>query len=182
VTPLPGPSLSVRRVRPEEWQLVRDLRLEATADPDASIAFLEDHDEVATRTDAFWRERTETAAGSETVAQLVAEVDGAAVGSLSVLIRATGQQDHLGRFVDDRRAFVVGVWVRPDARGSGAVDLLLATAAEWAAAQGLNRLHLDVHRDNLRAQGAYRRSGFEPTGETLTGPIGPEIVMARPLP
>ena len=39
-----------------------------------------------------------------------------------------------------------------------------------------------MHRDNLRAQGAYRRSGFEPTGETLTGPIGPEIVMARQLP
>ena len=50
------------------------------------------------------------------------------------------------------------------------------------AAQGLDRLHLDVHRDNHRAQGAYRRAGFAPTGETLTGPIGPEIVMARPLP
>ena len=97
-------------------------------------------------------------------------------------IRATGQKDHLGRYVDDRRAFVVGVWVRPDRRGSGAVDLLLAAAAEWAAALGLDRLHLDVHRDNHRAQGAYRRAGFAPTGETLTGPIGPEIVMARPLP
>jgi ribosomal protein S18 acetylase RimI-like enzyme len=178
----PDSSLSVRRVRADEWELVRDLRLEATADPDASIAFLEDHDEVATRPESFWRERTETAAISETVAQLVAEVDGAAVGSLSVLIRATGQKDHLGRFVDDRRAFVVGVWVRSGHRGTGAVDLLLGAAAEWAAAQGLDRLYLDVHRDNLRAQGAYRRSGFEPTGETLTGPIGPEIVMARPLP
>ena len=182
MTPQPDPSLSVRRVRPEEWDLVRVLRLEATADPDAAIAFLEDHDEVATRPESFWRERTETAAESETVAQFVADIEGAAVGSLSVLIRATGQKDHLGRYVDDRRAFVVGVWVRPDRRGSGAVDLLLAAAADWAAAQGLDRLHLDVHRDNHRAQGAYRRAGFAPTGETLTGPIGPEIVMARPLP
>ena len=61
------------------------------------------------------------------------------------------------------------------------MDLLLAAASEWAVAIGLDRLHLDVHRDNHRAQGAYRRSGFEPTGEELTGPIGPEIVMVRPL-
>ncbi len=86
-----------------------------------------------------------------------------------MLVRATGQRDHLGRFVDDRRAFVVGVYVRPAARGTGAIDALLAAAAEWAAAQGLDRLDLDVHRDNHRAQGAYRRAGFEPTGETFTG-------------
>ena len=87
----------------------------------------------------------------------------------------------MGRFVDDRRADVVGVYVRPALRGTGAVDLLLAAAAEWVVAQGLDRVQLDVHRDNLRAQAAYRRSGFAPTGETLTGPIGPEIVMARSL-
>ena len=77
---------------------------------------------------------------------------------------------------------VVGVWVRPDSRGSGAVDALLAAAGVWAGGLGLRRVQLDVHRDNLRAQGAYRRAGFEPTGETFTGPIGPELVMARDLP
>jgi ribosomal protein S18 acetylase RimI-like enzyme len=173
---------AARRILRDEWELVRSLRLESTADPDAAIAFLENHDDVAARSEEFWRERTETAATSEIVAQFVAEVDGEPVGSLSVLVKATGQSDHLGRIVDDRRAFVVGVWVRPSSRGSGAVDVLLAAAAEWAAGRGLDRLHLDVHRDNHRAQGAYRRSGFAPTGETLTGAIGPEIVMARPLP
>jgi RimJ/RimL family protein N-acetyltransferase len=174
-------SLVVRRVLKDEWELVRDLRLESTADPDAAIAFLERPDEVATRTDDFWRERTTTAATSETVAQFVAEDDGRAVGSLSVIIRATGRSEH-GRIADDRRAFAVGVWVRPPARGSGAVDALLAAAAEWAAGLGMRTLYLDVHRDNHRAQGAYRRAGFVPTGETLTTAIGPEIVMARPLP
>jgi RimJ/RimL family protein N-acetyltransferase len=50
------------------------------------------------------------------------------------------------------------------------------------SALGLTRLSLDVHRENLRAQAAYRRAGFAPTGETFTSVIGPEIVMARPLP
>jgi ribosomal protein S18 acetylase RimI-like enzyme len=98
-----------------------------------------------------------------------------------VLIRATGQADHLGRIMDDRRATVVGVYVRPDSRGGGVIDMLLTAAAGWASGMGLHRLELDVHRDNARAQGAYRRAGFRPTGETLSGPIGPEIVMARPL-
>ena len=175
-------SVAVRRVRSDEWQAVRELRLESTSDPDANIAFLETPAQVAARSEQFWRERAELAAGSETAAQFVAVVDDAWVGSLSVLIRATGQTDHLGRFVDDRRADVVGVYVNPAHRGTGAIDLLLAAAAEWVTSLGLTRLSLDVHRDNPRAQGAYRRAGFVPTGETFTSVIGPEIVMARPLP
>ena len=176
------PRISARRVRTDEWELVRALRLESTADPDAAIAFLESHDEVAARTDDFWQARTDVAARSETVAQFVAVDGDELVGSLSVLVRATGQTDHFGRVIDDRRADVVGVWVRPDSRGSGAVDALLAAAAEFVIGVGLRQVQLDVHRDNLRAQAAYRRAGFEPTGETLSGPIGPEIVMARDLP
>jgi len=182
MTASPDPRLAVRRIRADEWAAVRELRLESTSDPDAAIAFLETPAQVAARPDDFWRERAETAAGSETAAQFVAVADDVWVGSLSVLIRATGQKDHLGRYVDDRRADVVGVYVNPAHRGSGAVDLLLAAAAQWAAGLGLSRLSLDVHRDNPRAQAAYRRSGFVPTGETYTSSIGPEIVMARPLP
>lgn len=161
---------------------MRDLRMEALADPHAAIAFLETHAEAAGRDEGFWRDRTRNAAEGGSVAQFVAAVDGEAIGTVSVLIRATGQADHLGRIVDDRRAFVVGVWVRPAHRGAGAIDALLAAAADFTADQGLSELTLDVHRDNHRAQEAYRRAGFEPTGETLTGPIGPELVMARRLP
>jgi len=171
----------VRRIRPDEWAQVRALRLESTSDPDAAIAFLETPEQVSAHSDQFWRDRAELAAESETAAQFVALVDDRWVGSLSVLIRATGQTDHLGRFVDDRRADVVGVYVSPAHRGSGAVDLLLAAAADWVSELGLTRLSLDVHRDNPRAQAAYRRAGFVPTGETFTSTIGPEIVMRRSL-
>ncbi|MET0735773.1 MAG: GNAT family N-acetyltransferase [Microbacterium sp.] len=177
-----GDHVTVRRVRADEWELVRSLRRESTEDPDASIAFIETPADVAARSDEVWQERTRLAAESEGIAQFVAESAGEPVGSLSVLVRATGQTDHMGRFIDDRRADVVGVWVRAESRGAGAVDALLAVAADWVASLGLRRLQLDVHRDNLRAQGAYRRAGFAPTGETLSGPIGPEIVMARELP
>lgn len=173
---------AVRRVRADEWPDVRALRLEATSDPDAAIAFLETPAQARTRTEGFWRERTVQAAESEVAAQFVAEEeDGSWVGSLSVLIRATGQTDHLGRYVDDRRADVVGVYVNPAHRGTGTIDALFDAAAAWAASQGLHRLTLDVHADNVRAQAAYRRNGFTPTGVTFTGPIGPELEMARSL-
>jgi ribosomal protein S18 acetylase RimI-like enzyme len=182
MTASPDPRLTVRRVRSDEWAAVRALRLESTSDPDAGIAFLETPGQVAERPDEFWRVRTDQAATSETAAQFVAVVDAVWVGSLSVLIRATGQKDALGRYVDDRRADVVGVYVNPAHRGTGAVDALLAAAGAWAASLGLDRISLDVHRDNPRAAGAYRRAGFVPTGETYASAIGPQIVMARPLP
>ena len=75
----------------------------------------------------------------------------------------------------------MGVYVRPAARSTGAIDALLAAAAEWVAGLGLRELRLDVHRDNLRAQAAYRRAGFTPTGETFSSALGAELVMVAPL-
>ncbi len=176
-----GPALEVRRVGADEWELVRALRLDATADPDAGIAFLDSHAETLARSDEFWRARTQDAAAGETVAQFVALRDGEAAGTATVVVRATGLRGPGGRIVDDRRATVVGVYVRPAARSTGAIDALLAAAAEWVAGLGLRELRLDVHRDNLRAQAAYRRAGFTPTGETFSSALGAELVMVAPL-
>lgn len=181
VQPAADARLEVRRIAPEQWRQVRAMRLAATSDPDAAIAFLESSDDVAARDDEFWQERAEDAALSETSAQFFVLSDGEPVGTASVLVRATGQKDHLGRYIDDRRADVVGVWVRPDSRGSGAIDLLLGAASEWVHGLGLRSIHLDVHRDNVRAQGAYRRAGFEPTGETVVSAIGEGLIMSRHL-
>lgn len=95
--------------------------------------------------------------------------------------RRPGSTDHLGRLVSTGRADVVGVYVRPSHRGGGGIDVLLQAAARWAAELGETSLTLDVHRDNTRAQAAYARAGFRPTGVTFTGPIGPELVMTRAL-
>jgi GNAT superfamily N-acetyltransferase len=167
------PGISARRVHADEWQLVRSLRLESTADPDAAIAFLESHEEVLARADDFWQARTADAAQSETVAQLIAEVGGGAVGSLSVRIRANGQKDPLGRYIDDRRADVVGVWVRPSSRGTGAIDALLAAAAEFVTAVGL-RTHAGWTCIATTSEPRPPTVGpVRAHGETFAGPIGP---------
>ncbi len=173
---------SIRRVRSDEWEAVRDLRLESLSDPLASIAFLDTRANAEMRSDDFWRDRTARAAESDDGAQLVAEDDGVWVGSLTVLLRRPGATDHLERTVSSLGADVVGVWVRPTHRGDGTVDALLEAAVEWAVAHGAETVSLDVHVDNHRAQGAYRRFGFRETGEVTQSVAGSELRMtlARP--
>lgn len=171
----------VRRVRPEDWERVRELRIEAVRDPDAAIAFLSTPEQELGHDDGFWQDRARKAAAGEESAQLIAEVGGEWAGTATVLVRPAGATDHTGRRVYVGRADVVGVFVRAEYRGSGVIDALLDSAAEWTAALGLDRLTLDVHADNTRAQAAYRRGGFVPTGVTFTSMIGPELEMARSL-
>jgi len=174
-------ALQIRRVRSDEWQQVRAFRLAALLDEAAPIAFLETHDVAADRPDEFWQERAAGASAGETAAQLVAEVDGAWAGTATVLVTAAGTPDFHGRVTEHRRATVVGVYVDPRHRGSGVIGALLDAAADWTGTLGIAELALDVHADNARAQAAYRRAGFVPTGGSFVGPIGPEIDMVRSL-
>ncbi|WP_291381530.1 GNAT family N-acetyltransferase [Demequina sp.] len=171
----------VRRIRADEWERVRDLRLESLADSDAAVAFLETLESSRELDPDFWRERASNGAKSEVVAQLVAEDDGVWVGSVAVLVRRRGDTDHHGVVSTEDRADVVGVYVRPTHRGKGVLDALLAHAANWTRAAGFDTLTLDVHRDNPHARSAYARCGFVETGRTFTGVIGPEIECALDL-
>lgn len=66
-------------------------------------------------------------------------------------------------------AVINEVYVEPDHRGTGVADSLLETALEHARQQNLpyDRIALDVHPENERAQAFYRRFGFEQWGELL---------------
>lgn len=174
-------SSSVRRVRAGEGERVRELRLRAVRDPAAAIAFLTTYDQEVVRDHEFWDERAAGGAGGDSAAMFVAESGDAWVGTCTVLVRRAGEVDHTGRRLLRGRADVVGVYVDPAHRRGGAIDALLDAASRWTASQGFDTLSLDVHVDNERAQAAYRRVGFIATGETFTGPIGPELAMERPL-
>lgn len=171
----------VRRVRADDWRSARALRLDALRDEAAGIAFLETYDRAAAEPDVFYQGRTARASTGDEVAQFVA-IDGPAwVGSVTVIAQRAGSLDYHGLPVEQSRATVVGVFVRREHRGSGLVDRLLETCAQWAGDLGFELLTLGVHQDNVRAQGAYRRAGFAPSGVTFESTIGPEIEMVRHL-
>ncbi|CAL4859750.1 GNAT family N-acetyltransferase [Microbacterium sp. MM2322] len=175
---------AVRRIRLQEWREVRDIRIRALRDPAAPIAFLDSVDAALARSDDFWQMRAAGAAIGENAAQFVAVVAGDAgetwVGSVSVLLRAPGDTDTVGRAVSAPQADLVGVFVDADHRGQGVLDALVEAASAWAVAVGADGLTLEVHVDNARAQAAYRRLGFIPTGLVVDVDAGREIQMHRP--
>ena len=69
-----------------------------------------------------------------------------------------------------RRFFVVVLYVRPEARGTGVALDLMRAAAEHARAQGADVLELDVMEDNPRARRFYERLGFRPSTGALPRP------------
>jgi ribosomal protein S18 acetylase RimI-like enzyme len=61
------------------------------------------------------------------------------------------------------------LWVAPDHRGTGVADDLMADAVAFARSQELplDRLVLDVDRENERATAFYERHGFAHWGEMV---------------
>ncbi|MBW8799511.1 MAG: GNAT family N-acetyltransferase [Streptomyces sp.] len=159
----------IRAIRADEWEAVKRLRLAALRDPVADIAFLETYDDALGRPDSFYQERAARSAGEPSGArQFIAEAaDGEWVGSVTVLIEEAGTADWAGSPVERRQGHVVGVFVRPEHRGSGLVKALFDAGVAWARERGAERVRLLVHEDNARAQGAYRKAGFVPSGVTV---------------
>ncbi|MEV5339010.1 GNAT family N-acetyltransferase [Streptomyces sp. NPDC052676] len=156
----------VRAVRAEEWPAAKALRLAALRDPVAHLAFLETYETALDRPDSFWRERTAGVAdGSDGARQIIAEgPDGVWAGTVTVLVEEAGTTDWAGFPVERRQGHVVGVFVRPEYRGRGLTERIFGAALAWCRQIGLERVRLIVHADNGRAQGFYRKIGFEPSG------------------
>ncbi|WP_460107459.1 GNAT family N-acetyltransferase [Streptomyces sp. YKOK-J1] len=156
----------VRAIRPEEWAAVKQLRLDALRDPVAHIAFLETYEDALARPDSFYQERAiGSGEGSGTAQQFIAEApDGTWAGTVTVLLEQAGTTDWAGYPVERRQGHVVGVFVRPEHRGNGLIKTLFDAGVSWAWQQRADRVRLFVHADNARAQGAYRKAGFGPSG------------------
>jgi GNAT superfamily N-acetyltransferase len=90
---------------------------------------------------------------------LVAEVDGAVVGTADVLIvlNLTHGAQPL--------AFVENVVVTAPRRGRGIGRALMESAMERAKAAGCYRIQFLSNKDRTRAHAFYRRLGFEPSSE-----------------
>lgn len=174
-----GDGAQVRRVFATDGARLRRLRLDALQDPAAGIAFLETHDAAAARPQSFWDERAAGAALSSSTAQFIAEAGSSWVGTVTVLVPEPGRPDYFGRVREPGSALLVAVYLAPSHRGRGVLDRLIEAGASWARGHGCDTLYLDVHEDNARAQAAYRRLGFTPTGGTIVGQNGRELEMSK---
>ena len=149
----------VTEATPQDWQVVRQLRLASLADePDAFGSTLEQEVE---RPEHAWRERLRAPTAATLVAWVTGEDGQARPVGLVMVAPAFGSPEDAG---------IYGVWVAPSARGRGVGDALLEAALAHARAAGHGRGVLDVGDHNAPAQALYARHGFAPTGGTGTLP------------
>ncbi|WP_330297234.1 GNAT family N-acetyltransferase [Streptomyces sp. NBC_00503] len=179
----------IRPVRADEWEKVKELRLAALRDPAAPVAFLETEEAAVGRPDAFWQERTEGASHGRSARQFIAEApDGTWNANVVVLVEEAGTVGIFDEAIDVDQGHLVGVFVRPEQRGSGLTEALFEAALEWSwslEGPALDRVRLFVHEDNARAAAFYRRFGFEVSGLVVPMPTDPsakelEYVFPRP--
>ena len=137
--------IAVRVLDESEWSLYRDVRLRALAEsPDAFTATLADE---ADRDDQFWRDRMTRSD------RLLAKR-----GSVSQGIVSLGPYEQ-----DPSAAEVFGLYVVPDARGTGVSWRLVEAAATLASQKGYPQLYYWVGTDNARAIGFAKNFGFRTT-------------------
>ena len=137
--------ITVRVLEESEWALYRDVRLRALAEsPESFTTNLADE---ADRDEQFWRERITRSH------RLLAER-----GSVPQGIVSLGQYEP-----DPSAAEVFGLYVIPDARGTGVSWRLVEAAAALAIQQGYVQLYYWVGTDNARAVGFAKNFGFQTT-------------------
>ncbi|MGB6577053.1 MAG: GNAT family N-acetyltransferase [Streptosporangiaceae bacterium] len=158
----------VRAATMEDWQVLRDIRLEALRD--APDAFLSTYTEQAAYAEADWRRRISRGG---TFFAYITEVNGTEpVGLVG------------GFFGKPDTVELVSLWVRPQARGLGVGEALVAAMINWASTRNASSVHLWLMETNRYAWVLYERCGFSATGERQR--LQPnkelsEIGMIRPL-
>ncbi len=163
-------AITVRRLRVEEWPLLRRLRLAALAD--APQAFGQTFAAAAAQPEDDWVSAARASSSGDRRAWFVAFDGERAVGLVQ------------GRRRPPHDCLVFSMWVEPSARRSGIGGALLATIDEWAAGWGGRRVVLWVVAGNDGALRFYERIGFRrlDAGEDVeSGAAYGALAMSRPI-
>jgi GNAT superfamily N-acetyltransferase len=158
--------VEIRAVVPDDWAVMRDVRLEALRE--APSAFGSTYAREAGFTEPHWRAR----------------ISDRAVTYLAYVPDLADPAGIAGVFVEDGSAELVSMWVRPAARGQKVGQALIEATAGWARARGFDTIYLWVTEANDAARRLYERRGFAPTGERQPLPSNPallEMKMGRSL-
>ena len=193
----------VRETVIDDWQALRDIRLEALRD--APSAFGSSYEREAAFGEPDWLRRiarggnflafipevgaSEVRASEVRASEVSAsEVRASEVRASEVSASAVSASEPaglIGGYPETADIVeLVSMYVRPKARGRGVGEALVAAVFAWAQARDAKTVHLWVTESNDPARALYERCGFSPTGERQPLPSDPsldEIAMARPL-
>src|SRR5262245_34177629 len=163
-------AVSIRPVRRDEWERVRDLRLRSLEDaPDAFGSTLEEERAYPGPRWIDWIQGWEGATNILFVAEDGDAWVGMAVGS---------------RTGDEPSAHLYAMWVEPVWRTRGVGSRLVEEVLAWARSWGSRWVILGVTETNDGAARFYERLGFGDTGERheLRDRSGLEVRILRRAP
>ena len=141
-------TMEIQRLSIDEALRLRHIRLRALAD--APDAFGSTYAEVSAHPLDMWRQQLQE------IVTFVAVRDGEDVG----IVRCASEEHH------PDTAWLLSMWVAPEARGQGVGNALIDAVIAYARASGAIRLLLDVGDHNQQAIALYARKGFKPNGQT----------------
>ena len=143
--------MKARRLRRDEGDQLRELRLRALADAPRELGrFLDDEGAFPS---SYWR----------------AIAEDTQVGDRRVCVVADGGERLVGMVGGDweeqsGRVHLVALWVEPSSRGKGVGKALVAEVLAWARERQAQRVELWVVDDAPAAAALYASCGFVETG------------------
>lgn len=166
-----APSYRVRRIRPDEGDVFRTIRLRALAeDPKAFGAAL--GAEEAFESEA-WTARAAEASGGANTAVFFAEFENRIEAMVGVYANDCGCTT------------LWGMWVAPGLRGAGVATLLVDAIEVWALEHSFDSVELCYLGGNDAAGRLYSRLGYVPSeqpGHSTAPGFGPEVSLKKRLP
>jgi GNAT superfamily N-acetyltransferase len=163
-------SIEVRRIRAEDWQLLRDLRLHSLHDSPA--AFGQRYEEAGMSDDHEWVTTARAASSGDRRAWFIAWDAQRPVGLVQ------------GRRRPPADCLLFSMWVAPEARRRGTGRALVQAVEDWARKWGARRIVLWVITGNDGAVRFYEMLGFRtlPNGpDAESGRTHGALAMGRPL-
>ena len=173
----------VRETVIDDWQALRDIRLEALRD--APSAFGSSYEREAAFGEPDWLRRIARGGNFLAFIPEASASEASASEARASEARASEPAGLIGGYPETADIVeLVSMYVRPKARGRGVGEALVAAVFAWAQARDAKTVHLWVTESNDPARALYERCGFSLTGERQPLPSDPsldEIAMARPL-
>ena len=145
------PSEVVTRIRSDQWQILKDVRLRALED--APYAFGTTLAEGEKRTDRDWQDMARDHATLSDRAYFMAYVGDDPCGMAGCYRTASDT------------VVLTAMWVAPEFRGQNIGEQIVRAVIEWAREGGATTLEAWVSEDNP-ARFFYQKIGFEETSTT----------------
>jgi GNAT superfamily N-acetyltransferase len=158
-----SPSLTVRRIAPEQGDILRELRTAALRE--APYAFGEKLEDALLAEASRFHEAAKRHANAPGSAIFLLYTEGHPAG----LIAASFDESAANR------AFVHALWVAPAVRHLRGGELLVNAASQWLAEEGAHEVYAWIADENRTAMRFYERLGFGPTGDRRVMPAHDEV-------